>query len=145
MLIVVIIGVIILWGFLFAWGQEMRFKASAAPPDLSFWLLSCPLSVLHSGTCPLRRWASGSVVEAAFCTEPLQVSPPPALLDKAGFPGYYQPPSCSQLRTGSSSCSPYLCLSKQTQTLRFHHSGSFHLHNSVKLRKKSRYQSHHSI
>ena len=85
MLIVVIIGVIILWGFLFAWGQEMRFKASAAPPDLSFWLLSCPLSVLHSGTCPLRRWASGSVVEAAFCTEPLQVSPPPALLDKAGF------------------------------------------------------------
>ena len=41
MLIVVIIGVIILWGFLSAWGQEMRFKASAAPPDLSFWLLSC--------------------------------------------------------------------------------------------------------
>ena len=87
MLIVVITGVIILWGFLFAWGQEMRFKASAAPPDLNFWLLSCPLAVLHPGTCPLRRWASASVVEAASCTEPLQASQPSsALWDRAGFP-----------------------------------------------------------
>ena len=60
-------------------------------------------------------WEDGLAV-LLWRLHPAQSPSRPALLllcwAGLGFPGYYLPPSGSQLRTGSSSCSPYLCLSK---------------------------------